>query len=265
MRIFGALLLIATLVPTLPRLQAQAPGENSTGSPTVIIQDGGGDQVLQSIYIPPIPNAPFTAIVHTQWIRSMIGGGTYTVVNERQVARDRAGRIYEERWLLVPKDGKWISQMNVIQVADPAAHTLLNCFLLQMPHRCVVQQYDDSPTANYRPSLMQTGALPNGDGFLTHEDLGFQTIAGIDTQGIRDTVTYNRGVIGNDRTYNKVREFWFAPSLEINLRSEVTSPDFGKQIFNLTDIGTADPDPKLFEIPGGFKVVDRRTPAAPNQ
>jgi hypothetical protein len=72
-------------------------------------------------------------------------------------------------------------------------------------------------------------------------------------------------VIGNDRTYNKVREFWFAPSLEINLRSEVTSPDFGKQIFNLTDVGTADPDPKLFEIPGGFKVVDRRTPAAPNQ
>jgi len=264
MRALGALLLIASLAPALPGQQLQS--ENSGGNSPVIMQDGGVDQVLQSIYIPPIPNAPFTAIVHTQWIRSLLDGGTYTVVNQRQVARDRAGRIYEERWWLVPKDGKAQSRMNVIQIADPAAHTLYNCFLLETPHRCVVQPFADSgAAANYKPSLMQSGGLPNGDGFQIHEDLGTQTIGGIDTQGMRDTITYNPGVIGNDRPYNRMREFWFAASLGINLKSELTSPDFGKEIFTLTDISTSDPDPKLFELPNGFVVVDHTKPAAPSQ
>lgn len=266
MRALGALLLIALLVSALSGQQPQSSAGNSDGGATVIMHDGGVDQVLQSIYIPPIPNAPFTAIVHTQWIRPLGDGGTYTLVNQRQVARDRAGRIYEERWWLVPKDGKVQSRMNVIQIADPAAHTLYNCYQFETPRRCVVQSFADSGVAaNYRPSQMQSGALPNGDGFQTHEDLGAQTIEGIETQGARNTITYNQGVIGNDRPFNRVREFWFAPSLQINLRSELTSPDFGKEIFTLSDISTSDPDPKLFELPEGFAVVDHRKPAVPGQ
>lgn len=264
MRVPGALLLFATFASALHGQQSQPLNENSGNGPTVTVQDGGVDQVLQSVYIPPIPNAPFTAIIHTQWIRPLLDGGTYTVVNQRQVARDRQGRIYEERWLLVPKDGKFKPRMNVIQIGDPVAHTLYNCFLLETPHRCVLDTYTESPTANYQPPVAQTGALANGDGFQTHEDLGVQTIAGIDVHGMRDTLTYNQGVIGNDRPFDRMREFWFASSLGINLKSELTSPDFGKEIFTLTDVSTSDPEPKLFQIPDGFEVVDRRRPAAPN-
>jgi hypothetical protein len=35
--------------------------------------DGGVSQVLQSIYIPPIHDAPFTATVHTEWARPLAG------------------------------------------------------------------------------------------------------------------------------------------------------------------------------------------------
>lgn len=262
MRVPGALLLIAFLAPALYGRQAQSTNQSSSGSPTVIVQDGGVDQVLQSVYIPPIPNAPFIAIVHTQWIRPLMDGGTYTVVNQRQVARDRSGRIYEERWLLVPKDGKWKSRMNLIQIADPSTHTLYNCFLLETPHRCAAGPYDDSPTAHYQPPVAQTGALLNGDGFQTHEDLGTQTIAGVDVQGTRDSITYNQGVIGKDRPFSRTRAFWYAPSLGIDLESELSAPEFGKEIFTLTDVSTSDPDPKLFQIPDGFQVVDHRRPAA---
>jgi len=265
MRALCAFLLIASFAPALPGQQTQTPAGNSDGGVTVTIHDGGVDQVLQSIFIPPVKDAPFTAIVHTQWIRPLADGGTYTLVNQRQVARDRAGRIYEERWWLVPKGGSVESQMNLIQIGDPAMHAVYNCFLIERPHRCIVQPYHDSSTANYQPPVGQSGALANGSGFQTHEDLGVETIEGIDTHGTRDTITYNQGVIGNDRPFNRVREFWFAPSLVINLRSELTDPSFGKQIFTLTNVNTSDPDPKLFELPDGFAVVERSKPAAPSQ
>ncbi|HZP06091.1 MAG TPA: hypothetical protein VFB43_14410 [Terracidiphilus sp.] len=244
-------------------LPDQAQNQEQNGVPTVTMHDGGVDQVLQSIYVPPILNAPFTAIVHTEWIRSLSDGGTFTVVNQRQIARDSTGRLYEERWLLVPKGGKVKSLMNVIQIADPSAHTLCNCFLLRKPRQCVIENYRASATAVYRPSQEQNSPLPNGDGFRTHEDLGIQDISGIATVGTRDTTTINQGVFGNDRPYNMIRESWFASSLGINLKSEITNPSFGKEVFTLTDVSQSAPDPKLFEIPEGFEIVDHRKSAPP--
>jgi hypothetical protein len=229
------------------------------------MRDGGVSETLQSIYIPPLLNAPFTAVVHTQWIRPLPEGGTYTVVNQRRIARDSHGRIYEERWLLVPKEGDEKSQMNVIQVADPSQHTLYNCFTLQQPHRCNVLNFSDSSTAIYKPDTGPTGPLPNGKGFSTHEDLGSRTVAGVETAGTRDSTTINAGAYGNDRPYSITREFWYAPSLGINLLSELSGPRIGKQIFTLTDVSLAEPDPALFELPDGYEIVDRRKPSPPSE
>lgn len=265
MRLASALLLAVCCVPAM---RGQQP---STPSPAPQIANtnplgGGVTQTLQSIYIPTILNAPFTAIVHTQWIRPLMDGGSFTVVNQRQIARDSAGRIYEERWLLVPKDGEVPSQMNLIQIGDPGAHTLYNCFTLATPHRCVLETLRDELMSDYKPPVLPSGALPNGQGFRTHEDLGIQTYAGIDCHGTRDTITVNAGIVGNDRPFNRIREAWLAPRLEIDLRLEITDPSFGKEIFTVTDVSTSEPDPDLFKLPAGFAVVDRRAspvPAAP--
>jgi hypothetical protein len=152
--------------------------------------------------------------------------------------------------------------MNVLQVGDPAAHTLYNCFLLSTPHRCTLDTFRETVLAVYRPPVGLSGPLPDGAGFRTHEELGSQSLSGIETVGMRDTTTYNQGVFGNDRPFNRMREFWFAASLGINLRSEITDPSFGRQIFTVTDVSLSEPDPKLFVIPDGFEVVDRRKPSA---
>jgi hypothetical protein len=57
----------------------------------------------------------------------------------------------------------------------------------------------------------------------------------------------------------------YAPSLGINLRSEVSDPGFGKQTFIITDVNLSEPDPKLYEVPAGFVVVDRARPAVPTE
>src|SRR5271156_3533192 len=97
--------------------QAQEPDSHVPG------HDGGVREVLESIAIPPVPHAPFTATLATEWIKYAADGGTVTLVNQRRIARDGQGRIYGERWWLVPKSGKVESTMNWIQLADPKQRT----------------------------------------------------------------------------------------------------------------------------------------------
>ena len=111
---------------------AQAPHVQDGGG-TTYTRDGGVSEVLQSIYIPPLLSAPFSAIVHTEWTRPMSGGGNFTFVNQRQVARDSRGRIYEERWVLAPKGSEDQSRMNVIQIADPTRVHSITALLCKRP------------------------------------------------------------------------------------------------------------------------------------
>lgn len=259
----ATLLLIALLATAAGAQTAQTVHTPDGGvTPMANTRDGGVSEVLQSIYIPPLVNAPFTATVNTEWTRPLSEGGTYTFVNQRHVARDSRGRIYEERWLLVPKGSEDKSRMNVIQIADPHVHTLYNCFTLGTPRQCILETFDEPAVTSYKPSIAVSGPLPNNMGSRLHESLGTRSIAGIDTAGTRDTTNYNAGVMGSDQPFTAWREFWQAPQLGVNLSSEVTGPTVGKQVFTLTDVTLAEPDPKLFELPEGYTVVDRRKPAA---
>jgi hypothetical protein len=69
-------------------------------------EDGGTREVLESIVIPPKAEAPFTLTLQTEWVKTLYDGGTITSVNQRKIARDAKGRIYQERWYLVPRTGK---------------------------------------------------------------------------------------------------------------------------------------------------------------
>jgi hypothetical protein len=190
-------------------------------------------------------------------------GGTITGVNQRRIARDGKGRIYQERWFLVPKNGKVDSQMTTIQITDPNAHTLHNCFMLEKPHQCVLSYYTPSTASVFKQGV-KTGELPNDQGSTIHEELGKQVISGIETAGTRDSVIYNPWVFGNDRKETALWEYWYSPELGVNLLSIVSDPRFGKQIFTVTDMLLGEPDGKLFDLPEGFQVVDRR-PATQNQ
>jgi hypothetical protein len=227
-------------------------------------RDGGVSEVLQSIYIPPLLNAPFTAVVHTEWAKPISDGGAITLVNQRRIARDIQGRIYQERWFLVPKDGDIKSVMNLIQIVEPAAHLWYNCGMLaNNPQRCEIETYTNAPMSTYSPATGTSGPLPNNRGFQTHDNLGGQQIEGIQTIGTRDSTTYNPGAIGNDRPFTVSREFWQAPSLGVNLLSKLSDPRIGTQTFTLTDIQLGEPDPKLFELPAGYATVDLRKQSTP--
>jgi hypothetical protein len=175
--------------------------------------------------------------------------------------RDSAGRIYEERWLLVPRGGKQESRMNVFQIGDPVKHTLYNCFVAQ--GLCKLIRYTGLTTTHFRPDLGATGPLPDGTGYRTHEDLGSNSILGFDTAGYRDITTINPGVYGNDQPMVTTREFWYAPQFGIDLLSKLDSPQSGKQTFTVIELTTSEPEPQYFTVPEGYKIVDERKTSPP--
>jgi hypothetical protein len=124
--------------------QQQAPSAQAQRQ-IISEQDGGVDQVLQSIVIPPMPNAPFSLTLQTEWVQTLSDGGTVTMINERHIARDKAGRIFQERKFLTSKTQTQHSRTSYIQISDPNTHVYYNCGILDDKHLCSEHTYSEEP------------------------------------------------------------------------------------------------------------------------
>jgi hypothetical protein len=220
------------------------------------VPDGGVSGRMESIFIPPKAHAPFSLMLVTEWSRPLgNSGGTFTLANERRIVRDSKGRIYQERWILVPKGGKMKSFMDIFQITDPEQHTWYNCETAKKV--CELNKYSRSTTDNFQPAILPSGTLPDGTGVRRSDDLGIGSTEGVDTHGYRETTTFNVGTMGNDQPMIATREFWYSPQLAINLVSIVDNPQTGKQVFRVKDLSTSEPEPSYFTVPDEYRIVDR--------
>jgi hypothetical protein len=248
MKSIPGLLLTGFLTLTGSLALAQAPQQPQR------VPDGGTREVLISILIPSLPNAPFTATVITEWIRQLADGSTITLKNHRAIARDTAGRIFQERRTLVPDDGKSESGVSQIEISDPVSHNLYIC----VPRERVCQLEEFSAPEFMRP--VSPGAAAKHPGAPELEDLGKQSISGLETVGTRETIVIPAGAVGNNSPLLTKREFWYSPQLGVNLISKRQDPRSGIQNFEVSDIALGEPDAKLFELPSGSKILDLRKP-----
>jgi hypothetical protein len=98
-------------------------------------------------------------------------------------------------------------------------------------------------------------------------DLGINTVEGQATHGYRESITFNPGTMGNDQPMTSLHEFWFCSQLGFNLLSIVDNPQTGKQVFTVKELTTSEPELSMFQVPDGYKIIDRREEAdkPPNQ
>jgi hypothetical protein len=89
----------------------------------------------------------------------------------------------------------------------------------------------------------------------TTEPLGSKTISGVTVVGTRETTVVPAGAQGNDKPLTNTEETWYAPSLALRVSSKTTSWT-GSHTIALNDLTAGDPDPALFRVPAGYKVVD---------
>jgi hypothetical protein len=241
------LLLLLALLFSSVALTAQTPeaGVHAT--------DGGTFERINSIRILPIPNAPFSSTVTAEWTRTLEDGTSVTTTNYRTVMRDSMGRIFQERRTFVPKNGAEQPKVFRFEISDPATRVRRTCFAASRV--CNVTGYF-APT---KVSVQPAGPLDkNGDRVLTRQDLGQNSMSGLDVTGTLETTTISIGVIGNDRPISITKEFWYSPKLGLNLSVKRVDPRSGTETFTVSDISLAEPDPKYFAVPTGFTVNDHR-------
>jgi hypothetical protein len=86
------------------------------------------------------------------------------------------------------------------------------------------------------------------------ENLGTQTVEGVEATGTRTTVTIPAGAIGNERAISIVSERWFSPELRVVVSSTHRDPRFGETSYRLGGIVRGEPDKSLFEVPSDYTV-----------
>jgi hypothetical protein len=88
------------------------------------------------------------------------------------------------------------------------------------------------------------------------EDLGKQTIEGVEAQGTRVTITIPAGEIGNERAIEIVNERWYSPELQMDVMTRHNDPRSGETTYRLTNINRSEPAKSLFEVPADYTVSE---------
>ena len=247
-RMWSLLFMASLLLAALP-----ASSQDPTDVPHA--RDFGARETISSIFISPLPNAPFQATVTTEWTKYLPDGTTITRRNRRLVVRDGKGRIYQERRRLDPVDGTRQTMLLRIEISDPIAHTKYFCD----PNlsTCELRSYDIPANA-----LVASAEEFNADTPVNRASLGTKVIDGLETTGTRESVSMPAGMIGNSAAMESTKEFWYSKQLGLNLQVTRLDPVHGDQFFAVTNLKLGEPDARLFVLPATTRVTDLRTPPA---
>ena len=102
----------------------------------------------------------------------------------------------------------------------------------------------------YSSGASATATMQGGTKYdVKTEELGTRDFEGVSAQGTRRTTTIPADAIGNERPIEIVYERWHSKDLGLVVYSKNSDPRFGDQIYKLTNIVRAEPDPSLFAIP----------------
>lgn len=227
------------LLAVMPTLSAQEVREQPP------LYSGPNVQV-PGVFVPPIPDVPFTATVMIQSKQPLADGSVETRVSQQTVARDSRGRIRNERHAMVPAGFKGDSPLVGAHIFDPATRIsyMMNPFTMIARQQLV-------PT----PRNMAVA----GDG--KSEDLGYTTLNGLQAKGTRISREVPAPVSGTGKTVTVTDEIWYSEELHMNLLELHTDVRGGKQTLAIVSLRRDEPSSALFEVPAGYKIVDLTPPA----
>lgn len=172
--------------------------------------------------------------------------------------RDSAGRIRTERHAPRPMGAiMWVEAPVVPEICDPVAGFI---YYLDQVNRVAhrVQLPPDSMILPAPPAWRYTSSTTTDKSAVRKtEPLGKTTIEGIDVQGSRTTTTYPAGALGNDRPIVATMEIWRSEELGLIVLSKSSDPRVGETTNAIINISREEPDPALFRVPPGYKMVDQ--------
>jgi hypothetical protein len=214
-----------------------------------------------------VAGAPYSAEFVTESVQTLADGNRIVHRTSGRLYRDRDGRVRRE----TDQNGAVV----MIAVTDPVAGRSLTLDPVRKTARI------DSAVALPSDFNAQTPGRAGGSGARgetggggrsggsgtpagrgrrlvgeqTEDKLADRTIEGLRATGIRRTTVIAPGSIGNEQPIRIVSEEWTSPDLQVRVLSDVSDPRTGRTKYKLTRINRANPDPALFQLPAGFKVI----------
>jgi hypothetical protein len=218
--------------------------------------DYRGVQVhIPGIFVTPVPNAPFSATVDIVSQEKLPDGTTSIRTTVNHIARDSAGRIHNERRVLVPNTFKGDPPIIEWHTYDP--NTRLNVFINPHTHiaRETVLRQPIRPAANSVPPRTR----PN-DTSITESDLGSQLIGVVELKGMRKSRTIPATFSGTGQPVVVIDNYWYSPDLSVYMIIKHDDPRTGEQIVAVSQVDRSEPPASLFAVPNDCKVVDETPP-----
>ncbi len=233
--------------PILSQSAPQAP-QSVAPTPTGAPGDGRVAEWMYGEHIPAVPGLPFSAKVELEMANQLQDGTLITHKTYNLVARDSQGRTRNEaRNWIDPATGAE-PRLTRIELYDPSTKLRTNLYLLTK----IARQWPvGTPGPMAAPSPQSAPTTPE----TTRENIGRDTIEGLPVRGVRVSQTYPTGSLGNDRPLTVVTEYWYSETLRINLLTKRTDPRYGERTVRVTGLVREEPDPALFAIPDGYKLV----------
>jgi hypothetical protein len=230
----------------------------------------------------PVQGAPYTATITNESVQTLADGNRIVQTTTGNVARDSQGRTRQDASLPAIGNLSAADAPHLVFIQDPVAQTAYTLNLTDKtaqkmpalpplsPNMAtsgamsgggkVVMRMSGSISADGPPPppemMLQKTLIAIDQGKVNTEDLGSQTIEGVQVTGMRTTRTIPAGEIGNDQPITIVTEVWTSPDLKTIVSSKRNDPRMGEQTFKLTNIERIEPDASLFTVPADFTIVD---------
>jgi hypothetical protein len=227
-----------------------------------------------------VTGEPYSAQAVTQTTQTLADGNRIVNSTTASIYRDAEGRVRREQSL--PNIGPYTAQdapVQTIFISDPVAgvnyslnpseHVAIKLpappIVASTSGRTITMQRiaaggpagltasSPLPTFIYRA----TSAAPPNPPMV--EQLGAQSIQGVQAEGTRTTLTIPAGQIGNSQPIQIVDEVWRSPDLQVIVQSTHSDPRMGTTSYTLENVSRADPSPALFQVPADYTIRDAPT------
>lgn len=207
-----------------------------------------------------VTNKPYTATAVTETEQTLPDGNRIVHTNQATFYRDSAGRTRREQTIHTLGTSSPDVSKQIIVISDPVAQVE---YVLDPTDKTARE------TTSFRRGKLtepkQLSDLPMGKHFddsknVTKQDLGTQTIAGVQCTGTRITRTIPAGEIGNEKPIVSVKEVWYSADIDSVVQSKSTDPRFGTTTYTLSDVKLGNPAQTLFAPPADYKVEQMTRP-----
>jgi len=267
--VLAALLGVAGAVSVDGSAQVVTVAPSPSFSSGIGMVSGGVEGVEMSGMMGVQRGQPYLLVQKTSTVRVLADGTTITTEREERRYRDSEGRTRIETKQISPK---MTFDMGMVMLFDPVAQT--NTTLMGSSKEAHVMHFHapKPPTPEEQAKLAEmrakaeaaraarvaAGEKEQPKQSMESEALGTRNIAGMVVTGTRRVRTIPAGTVGNDRDIKVVMETWRSSELGMVLESTNDNPQSGKTTTEVVSFERTEPDPALFKVPEGYKVVEQK-------